>query len=223
VKIGGIETSASEDLRSEEGKNRLSKLGVSLAYDTRDNFYNPRTGYIASGTTEYANGFLGGDKDFLKETMSTNFYFPFFEVVVLELSAQVGLADALSGSKNVPIYERYYVGGTNSIRGYRERRIGPKDSNNGDPVGGEGLLLGNAELTCPIYEKIVKGAVFYDIGNVWQRCNDIGFKDLKSGTGVGIRVKTPIGPIRLDYGFPLSDVPGENKKPRLHFTLTQGF
>ncbi|MCX5715618.1 MAG: outer membrane protein assembly factor BamA [Candidatus Omnitrophica bacterium] len=223
VKIGGVDSGASADLRAEEGKNRLSKLAFALTQDNRDNAYNPKTGYLAATNTEYASGFLGGSKDFVKETVSTSFYFPFFDVTVLELSGRVGAADALAGKRNIPIYERFYVGGTNSIRGYRERRIGPKDPDSGDPVGGEGLMLGNVEYTFPMYEKVLKGAIFYDIGNVVQRWNQLSFNGLKSGTGAGIRVKTPIGPIKLDYGIPLSNVEGEKKKGRFHFTLTQGF
>ncbi|MCM8782532.1 MAG: outer membrane protein assembly factor, partial [Candidatus Omnitrophica bacterium] len=126
-------------------------------------------------------------------------------------------------STKVPIYERFYAGGTNSIRGYRERRIGPKDSISNDPIGGEAMVIGNAEYTFPLYEKVLKGAVFYDIGNVWAKWDDIGTGGFKSGVGAGVRIKTPIGPVSLDFGYPLSKVAGEKKIGRLHFTLSQGF
>ena len=223
VNIEDVSSDASADLRAEEGKNRLSKMLFSLTQDTRDNIFNPSTGYIISGSVEGAGGILGGSKDFTKYIANSSVYFTHFEKLVLELQGRAGIADAFGNSTKVPIYERFYAGGTNTIRGYRERRIGPKDSISGDPIGGESFMLGNAEYTFPLYEKVIKGAVFYDIGNVWAKWDDIGKGGFKSGTGVGVRIKTPIGPVRLDFGYPLSKVTGEKKTGRVHFTLSQGF
>lgn len=223
VKITDVASNASADLIAEEGKNRISKTLFKLTQDKRDSVFNPTNGYLASSTVEYAGGPLGGTKDFVKYTANTGLYFTHFEKLVLELEGLAGIADAFGNSTKVPIYERFYVGGANSIRGYRERRVGPKDPSSDDPIGGEAILLGNAEYTFPLYENVLKGAVFYDIGNVWSKWDDIGTHGFKSGTGAGIRVKTPIGPVRLDYGYPLSKVPGEAKRGRFHFTVSQGF
>ncbi|MEI8175755.1 MAG: outer membrane protein assembly factor BamA [Candidatus Omnitrophota bacterium] len=223
VKIGDVDPGTSADFRAEEGRNVLSKMIYTLSYDKRDNVFNPMNGYLLTGSVEEAGGVLGGSKDFMKYTSRSEVFFSFLGKNVLELSAQAGVANAYASSTKVPIYERFYLGGTNSVRGYRERRIGPKDAITNDPIGGEAMLMGSAEFTVPIYEKVIKGALFYDIGNVWERWSQFGVKELKAGTGVGVRVKTPIGPVKLDYGFPLSTVAGESKRGRLHFTLSQGF
>jgi len=84
------------------------------------------------------------------------------------------------------------------------------------------LLVGNAEYVFPIVE-FLKGAIFFDAGNVWAKASDFGSGGYKYSTGVGIRVKTPIGPVKLDYGYPLKVDKGEKKQGRFHFTLSKAF
>jgi len=223
VDIRNVSSDASADLLAEEGKNRISKAALSLTQDRRDNVFNPSTGYFLVGAAEYASKFLSGDKEFMKYSTNIERYFTHFEKLVLELHGRAGIANAFGNSTKVPIYERFYAGGANTIRGYRERRIGPKDPISNDPIGGEAFLIGNAEYTFPIYEKVVKGAVFYDAGNVWANWNDFGSGGFKSSTGAGLRIKTPIGPLKLDFGYPLTKVAGEKKVGRFHFTVSQGF
>jgi len=124
----------------------------------------------------------------------------------------------------VPIYERFFAGGANTVRGYKERSIGPRDANTGDPIGGEAMLVGNAELTYPVFKNF-KIAGFYDIGNVWHSTDkDIRAEDFKAGAGVGVRVKTPIGPVKVDLGYPLDKAhPDDKQKMRFHFSMTRGF
>ena len=192
-------------------------------HDTRDNRFNPTKGWYVTGGAEDAGGVFGGDKDFYKLTGTAAYYKLFFNKFVLELKGRAGLADAYGDSSEVPLYERFYAGGAESIRGYGERRVSPRDPGSNDPVGGEAMLVGNAEVTFPIYEKILKGAFFYDVGNTWRRIEDYGSGELRSGIGLGIRVKTPLGPVKLDYGYPLSDNYGEEKKGQFYFSITRGF
>ena len=98
------------------------------------------------------------------------------------------------------------------------------DSVSKDPIGGESMLIGNIEYLYPLID-ILKLAIFYDVGNVWAKIDDFGSGGYKSGMGLGIRLKTPIGPLRLDYGIPLSKEPGEPEKGdgRFHFSLSHGF
>ncbi|NQU73454.1 MAG: outer membrane protein assembly factor BamA [Candidatus Omnitrophica bacterium] len=223
VKIEDVSSDASAALKAEEGKNQLNKLLLHLAQDKRNNIFNPTMGYLISNSIEGAGGVLGGDKDFTKYVLGASFYFTHFKNFVLELKGKLGIADAFDDTTEVPIYERFYAGGSNTVRGYRERRIGPKDATSNDPIGGEGLFIGNIEYTFPLYEKVIKGAIFCDIGNVWEQWEDVGTDGLKTSAGVGVRVKTPIGPVRLDFGVPFSEISGEEKKGRFHFTLSQGF
>ncbi len=142
---------------------------------------------------------------------------------MLELKGRVGVADSYDDSDKVPIYERYFLGGASTVRGYRERRLGPRDLGNGDPVGGNAYWVFNAEETFPIYPDLIKGAIFFDIGALYAEIEDFGDTDPVSGAGFGVRVKTPIGPVKLDAGYPLDDVEGEKKKLRFYFSISQGF
>ncbi len=142
---------------------------------------------------------------------------------MLELKARAGIADSYLNTDKVPIYARFYAGGANTIRGYRERKVGPRDSLSNDPIGGESTLIGNAEVSFPIYEKLIKGAVFYDVGNVWGEIQDIGQGDFKQGAGVGIRVKTPIGPLRMDWGYPLDKNHNDKQEGQFYFSVSHGF
>ena len=84
-------------------------------------------------------------------------------------------------------------------------------------------MIGGIELTYPVFKNF-KIAAFYDVGNVWADSDDIGTGDFKSGVGAGIRVNTPIGPVKVDYGFPLDEAqPGDDKKGRFHFSMSRGF
>jgi outer membrane protein insertion porin family len=222
IKISDIEANVSADLKREEGDNTISSLLFGLTQDTRDNVFDPMQGYVASGSVECAGGPLGGNKDFLRYIGGTSWYFTHFEKLVLELRLRVGIVDAFGDSTYVPIYERFFAGGGNSIRGYKERRIGPKDSNTGDPIGGESMLLGTVEYTFPIVENI-KGVVFYDTGNVWAKATDFASGNLKSSVGTGVRIKTPIGPLRLDFGYGLDYDPGEKSNGRFHFSMGHRF
>lgn len=174
---------------------------------------------------ENAGGFLGFDKSFVKGYLTLLYYHTFFDKFVLELKGRTGIADSYGDTDEVPIYERYYAGGADSIRGYKERRVGPRDAGSTEPIGGEGVVIGNVELTFPLYEKVIKGAVFYDVGNVWRHLKDY-FKfegGFKQGAGVGIRVKTPIGPLKLDAGYPLSDNNDDKKQIEWYFSVSHGF
>lgn len=225
VRIGSIPDYASNDFKKEEGSNYISSVTGQLTQDTRDNIYNPGRGYVINGTIEDAGGIFGGDKDFVKGTATAAYYHTFFERFILELKGRAGWASAYGGSDKVPIYERFYAGGANTIRGYKERKVGPRDTGSDEPIGGEALLIGNAEVTFPLYEKILKGAIFYDVGNVWEKAEDFmvggGYK---SGVGVGIRVNTPVGPFRLDYGYPIvKNNNDESRNGEFYFSISRGF
>lgn len=224
VKITDMPQDIAFDVRREEGSNYLSSLGSSLTFDTRDNVFNPTRGIYATAGVEDAGGIFFGDFDFLKYTGKISKYFGFVENnLVLELKTRVGVAHEYGDSDHVPIYERFYAGGSGTIRGYSERGVGPRDIITGDAIGGESLLVGNAELVFPVYKGLIKGAVFYDIGNVWDEADDLGQGSYKHGTGAGVRVKTPIGPVKIDWGYPLEEISHEEQKGRFYFSVSHGF
>jgi outer membrane protein insertion porin family len=223
IDIGSVSDTASQDLRDESGVNRISSVELGLSFDNRNNIFDPVKGNYLSGAWSVAGGPLGGNKDFWKFYSRASHYTPLFLGSVFETRVRAGLADPYGDTKKVPIYERFFAGGADSIRGYRERKIGPLDAS-GDPLGGQSLLIGNLEYKYPLVS-FIKMAVFYDIGNVWSKMNDFGSGGLKSGYGFGFRIKTPIGPILLDYGIPLNKEPGQERKGngRLHFNMSHGF
>ncbi len=223
VDISNVQASASAALKAEEGGNTVSSIELTLSRDTRDNIFSPSTGYTASGSVETAGGPLGFDRDFLKYFVSNKIFFPIFGTQhILSIGGRAGLVHAYHDSQSVPIFERFFAGGSNTIRGYQERDVGPKDTSSNDPIGGEGMLVGNVEYLFPIVE-ILKGAVFYDIGGVWAKTNEFAQGDYRSGAGVGVRVKTPIGPVSLDFGFPLNPDSTQDDNGRLHFNISRSF
>ncbi len=223
VKISDIPEGASRDLKDEIGVNVTSSAALTLTHDERDNIYNPTKGYLVSGTAELAGGVLAGDKDFYKLNAVASSNHEILSKQILELKIRGGWVDEYGDSLKVPIYERFFLGGANTIRGYKERRIGPRDLGNNEPIGGETYWVANAEYTFPIYPDLIKGAAFFDTGSLYDQVDDFGSGDIFSGVGMGVRIKTPIGPVKLDAGYPLDEVPGEGKKLRFYFDISQGF
>lgn len=223
IKISDIDPVASSELKKEEGENTISSVGLKLALDKRDNKFDPTKGLFLGGWFDIAGGMFGGDKDFTRLTTRTSYDIPSWANSVLELRLQAGIMNAFGNSSEVPIYERFFAGGANTIRGYQERKVGPIDLVSEDPIGGESMLVANIEYTKPLFEYI-KLATFFDVGNVWAKANDFCSGGLKSGFGFGVRIKTPIGPIRLDYGIPLDKEPGEDKREgQFYFSMSHGF
>ncbi|MCM8783120.1 MAG: outer membrane protein assembly factor BamA, partial [Candidatus Omnitrophica bacterium] len=194
IEISGIAEEATSDLKVEEGKNNISSLELTLTQDKRDNRFLPSRGYVLSGSWVFAGGFFSGDKDFFKFFTRGSKYFPLWHDSVLEFRLRLGLADAYGDTDKVPIYERFFSGGAYTIRGYEERKIGPFDPITKDPVGGESLMIGNIEYTYPLFD-FLRVAGFFDSGNVWSKASDLGGGGFKSSFGLGLRLKTPLGPI----------------------------
>lgn len=224
VKIGNMESNVSADLRDEVGKSTLSVIGGSLTKDKRDSTISPTTGWVLTGASDVAGGPIGGDRDFYRLETSGAYYVPFRYKSVLQFSGRVGMVDAYGDAHKVPIFERYFAGGARSIRGYDERAIGPYDSVTHDAIGGEGLITATAEYTIPLVD-VIKFATFFDTGNVTAKFGDVLTDDFYSGYGIGFRVKTPIGPMNLDYGIPLNKEPGEDKRKsgKFYFSVSRGF
>ncbi len=223
VDISNFVENVSADLLAEEGTNNVSQLGFNLRRDTTDSSYNPTKGLVTTGEFDIAGGPLGGDKDFYRTEFSASYYIPLKFKSVFEIRGKAGIINSYGDSTTVPIFERYFAGGARTIRGYDERNVGPVDANTNESIGGESVLIANFEYTIPLID-FIKLAAFFDTGNVWADANDLASGDFKSGTGLGLRVKTPIGPINLDYGFPLNEEPGSNsKKGKFYFSVSRGF
>ncbi len=223
ITIDNMDSNVSADLAAEKGTNTVSMISFDLKRDSRDNVFSPTKGFIISGSFDIAGKFFGGDKEFYRTQFIGSYYIPLKFDSVLEFRLRAGVIDAYGDSSKVPIFERFFAGGARTIRGYDERKVGPLDSVTNDPIGGEGMLVANIEYTIPIID-IVKMAAFFDSGNVWADMNDFGSGGIKSGVGIGLRVKTPVGPINLDYGYPLNKEPGEDSRSgKFYFSISRGF
>jgi len=146
-----------------------------------------------------------------------------YQPLVADLAAafrlRLGAEEPFGGSRDVPLFERLYAGGIGSVRGYERRHVGPLIDD--DPVGGRSLVEGSAELRHPVTER-VGAAVFADAGQVSLRSFDFPFDDLRYGFGFGVRYKSPVGPLRVDLGFPL-EPPRGDARWQLHLSVGQTF
>ncbi|MFZ2603338.1 MAG: outer membrane protein assembly factor BamA [Candidatus Omnitrophota bacterium] len=224
IKIGQVSDNASADLTREVGTNVISSTTLGVSFDTRNNVFDPKKGNLVANSLELAGGPFSGDKNFVKYFLRASHYFPVFGESVLEFRGRLGVVDPFGNSTDVPIYERFFAGGGNTIRGYSERRIGPVDPSTSDPLGGESTIIVNAEYLYPVFS-FIKLAAFFDTGNVWEKIDKLGSGGFKSGAGFGVRVKTPVGPIMLDYGIPFNKESGEDERGsgRFHFSVSHGF
>lgn len=219
VRVSNIGRDVSSDIRDEEGTSRLSTLMLGLRNDTRDSIYLPSRGHLLGSSVEYAGTFLGGNKEYFKIQGEGTKYVSYFKNFILELHLAVGFIEELGSTSKVPVYERFYLGGPDTVRGYTWRHVSPKD-NAGNPVGGKAMAAANVEYSFPLVTNL-RGAVFYDSGNAWESFNEFG-SSFKSSVGAGVRVRTPLGPIKVDYGYGLDYDKGE-KKGKLHFSMSREF
>jgi len=182
----------------------ISGLAAGLAWTWTDDLLDPHRGWTASAEVDPVGGFLGGDVRFLLWRGQIRRYQPVVEKVIALLTFRYGTIDTLGQRpQDVPMYERFFAGGFDSVRGYARRRVGPLVPKvGGDPVGGNTLLETSFELNRPIVDKLV-GVVFLDGGQVTVDSYQFPIDDLALGTGVGVRYLSPIGPVGLDLGFPL--------------------
>jgi outer membrane protein insertion porin family len=232
-----------EEIQRNAQPIRLGRIGPSFARDTRDNKFDPTTGTQTLGSLSFASTFLGGNEQFIKFNVEHNRYYPVrrFRDTIYTVSGRLGLATPFGGRNSLPISERFFAGGARDLRGFGFEEAGPtilvpdRDSNgnlirNSDgtvrqrisPLGGNAVIVINNELRFPIWHEL-GGTVFSDTGNVFLRVRDIKPKGLTQTFGFGIRLRTPIGPVRFDLGFLVLNKPAGISGFHRHFTLGQTF
>jgi outer membrane protein insertion porin family len=204
-----------------ELKSNLRTLTLSLIYDTRDNLFNSTRGVYAEGRNEIAGSFLSGTDTFVRLSGRLKYFHPLKRSTILATSLEVGWMDFFGTSEDIPLNERFYAGGPNSVRGFGYQLVGPLDAQ-GDPIGGRFQVVWNLlEIRQSIY-RMIGGVLFADVGNVWLSAKDFQLRDIRTSAGVGLRVNTPIGIARLDYGVNLQPEEGELGQ-RLYFNMGQAF
>ena len=219
VKIYAVDKNASQEIKNEAGDKFKSQVGPSLVWDSRDSVFLTRKGTRAELSTYLAGGFLGGDVNIYGFHLEASHFISLPWDTILTINGEISGVSGWDGSSQVPIFERLYLGGANSLRGFKFRDIGPKDVN-GEPVGGRSLARLTVEYTFPIIDR-VRGAVFYDAGFVNRGSFDYDPSNLASDAGIGLRLDLPIGPIRLDYGIPVQK--GDATSNSGHFNFNVGY
>jgi outer membrane protein insertion porin family len=172
-----------------------------LVWDRRDNPFLTRHGERISLTSYVAGGFLGGTEQIYGFDLEGSKYIALPWDTILLFNAEAAVVQTWGSGDHVRIFDRLFLGGSNNLRGFEFRDIGPKDVN-GEPLGGGTLARATVEYTFPIIEK-VRAAIFYDTGFVNGPAYDFGTSELASDVGVGVRLDLPVGPLRIDYGFPI--------------------
>ena len=197
-----------------------SGLSLGLDFDTTDDPFFPTRGVRAGVQTERQGGVLGGDVDLNRGSARAAAYWSPFRQVVGAASFSGGVVRQYGDSPNVPIFERWFMGGATTVRGYREREVGPKD-NLGSPIGGNVFTRGSVEARFPIYKRL-GGAAFLDGGMVDRDQQLVWPARWRWGAGPGLRLKTPVGPVRLDAGWKINPDPGLARWV-IHFSLGEAF
>jgi len=177
----------------------LTSLSSTMVMDYRNDPFNPRNGFFLSSSIKWANNLLGSKENFLKGYFQGSFYFPLLEDIVFALGFRLGVSQVFDENKLLPPSERFFAGGSNTLRAYSLDSVGPKDEETGYPIGGNAMLVANAEVRIPIFGSLGM-VLFYDAGSVFEHSYDISIKNLAKSVGIGARLNTPIGPLRVDFG-----------------------
>ncbi len=195
-----VDATATKTLRDQEGNHTTSSIYAAINRNTTDYHLDPSSGYVSEASIEYAG--LGGTEKFAKYILDYRHFFPFKWGTVFSVHGQMGYLMKVS-SEEIPVDERFYLGGINSMRGFKSREVGPYDVDNDEYTGGDKSAYMNLEYVFPLLKDMgLKGVVFFDAGNAWDE-NEEYFSTVRYSAGGGIRWLSPMGPLRLEYGYNL--------------------
>lgn len=219
-----------EELRREDTTVQLGRLSMSFVRDSRDNPFDPTHGAFTTLDVSFISRFLGGSENFVRffGEHQRMYRLPPLADVIFASNVRLGLARPYGRSTTIPISERFFAGGSTTLRGFGFEQAGPRapDPNRPGqtrPLGGNALAIVNAELRLPLLRRLrLGGAVFYDGGNVFARISDMNLRDFTHTVGFGLRIRTPLGPLRLDFGALLRRAPGV-PRTQLHITFGNPF
>ncbi|MCF7817339.1 MAG: outer membrane protein assembly factor BamA [Kiritimatiellales bacterium] len=233
--VYNVSATAAQDIKDEEGKRSKSGLEYTWSFDSRDHFFNPTRGNKTTVSPYFAGGPLGGDTDIYGARIRSTHFWHLIGDTVLNLRGQIegvkaygdsrtqALANPLSYGDGVPIFDRLFLGGSYTLRGFEYRDVGPKDPATGDSVGGDSSAYATLEYTVPIWSK-VRGAVFYDWGFVNSKSWDFNSSSYNDDWGIGIRLDLPGFPLQLDYAWPITyDDQWQNGNGRFNFLIGHSF
>jgi outer membrane protein insertion porin family len=220
AEIYNIADAASSIIRDQEGTRTTSSITPSITRDSRDSYIDPMRG--SRNTMYFTFAGLGGDNAFIKTLADSAWFFPIGNTnTTIQLRGRFGYAKGIF-NETLPLYERFCVGGIYTVRGLGYCEAGPKDDK-GELIGGTKELIFNAEFIFPIFTEMkLKGVVFADAGNAFDSAQPINPKELRYTTGTGIRWISPVGPIRIEWGYNIKKKPGESQS-KIEFTFGSFF
>jgi outer membrane protein insertion porin family len=220
--ISNIDNDAPSSIKELDGQNVKSSVESSLRYDSRDHLFIPTKGANLGVSFEFAG--LGGDIGFMKYIADAAYYIPLFWEFVLAPHTEAGYVNKTQ-DKKLPDYEKFYLGGIGSLRGFKRDDLAPRDDE-GNSIGGDKYIQFNLDLTFPLVKgQGVYGGLFFDTGRVYGDNEKIEFdpSDLRQSAGLGIRWLSPMGPVRLEYGFILDKEKGDHGSGNWEFSMASAF
>jgi len=223
VDIFNVNPGVSPGIQALAGKTKVSKVGMTFLRDTRDSLITSTRGSRLEFITELTGGPLGGDVEYYRLEGRVAKYMPIFrfQKQVIEILGRTGVVQEYGDSPTVPFFDRYFLGGPTTLRGFEFREVGPKDIF-GEPVGGKTYTFGSIEYSADIVDPL-RFALFYDIGFVNRGAYDWDASGYNDNWGVGIRFFVMGSPLRLDYGIPLTTDRYNDEGPQFNFSFGTRF
>lgn len=222
--IDDVSGGASPLLRAAQGTQLTSSITPRMLRDTRNHPFVPTDGSLQDFSFEIAG--VGGDSQFLKAEAVLRWYYPIYRsedwgTFVISTGSNFAWGYGYGNDRELPLFERYFPGGINSVRGFDILSLGPQnlvtdaDGNllRRDRIGGSHQLIFNNELLVPLVESLgLRGVVFFDAGNAFSAAEGYQMDDMRLSTGGGVRWLSPIGPLRIEVGFPLNRKRGDDEQ-----------
>jgi outer membrane protein insertion porin family len=224
AEISDVSSSAATSIRAEQGSALTSSLTPRLLRDTRNHPFDPTSGSLQDLSIEVAG--LGGESRFLKAETRLRWYIPFWEseswgTFTFASGTTFGWGLGFDDRRELPLFERYFPGGINSIRGFEILSLGPQNIvtdafgrvRTRDSIGGSRQLIFNHEIIFPIVQSLgLKGVIFFDAGNAFTAAQGIDFDEMRMSAGAGVRWLSPMGPLRIELGFPVRKFDGDEEQ-----------
>ena len=218
--IKNVDEDAANSIKKDAGENIKSSITTSIRYDSRDQIFHPTEGSLQDIEYEFAG--LGGNVGFNKVIGETGWYYPLLWQTVGVLHGRAGLVKELQG-KTLPDYEKFYMVGIDALRGFERSDLCPTDSE-GNCIGGNKFVQFNAELRFPIAPQVgAYGVFFFDTGDIYSNSENIDLLNLRESAGCGVRWLSPMGPVRLEYGWILDPKSTDHGAGAWEFSMASAF